>query len=584
MSSIARTFGHTNRDHCAADAENVSPGAANTKPAADETGTRSGRSSRAAQGGFIEGLKHLSRASVAKAASKGSDWLRGPSLDLRDRDANAVMQSAPRSANFLAKVKTVRLPEGMTSVPPWMKNLPKLENLDARGFAGEKMALRAPKLAKVKVPPTTQVENRTGTNKKTLVKHVIAGQTVGTSTAIGQVYRSTAKAGNSDSLNGEVSFAGRRREKIWCRHIALREIFDAQIYDAQKAHGAAKTGLALRKFLDAKRPEAQTAQATASTSPTLRKLLDAEGPDAPKAQGTTRTGPTLRELLDAERLDEQKARGATTSGLAPRADVRHSLMGTRSRMKKHIDETIETRYVEIKQCSTHNYLLSHDRWGEFISQKFADMHKPGHVSLMLESGKHVMAMFLSAKPAKGNTSDADSMEYSVRFFDPNSMGEHVRVKEVDHTKFAALGIKDFIPDAETLSYYYGSDREFRTNGPVTCVAEIPGDAFLKQAHEPLFPPQGNRSVGLYLAREDISHAAVRKHLKSIDMPAYTALVEGAKAQPRDARAAFLRSMLAVFGRFELGDAVAELERSGDLDSSNARQLLADLEDSAPNLL
>lgn len=308
MSSIARTFGHTNRDHCAADAENVSPGAANTKPAADETGTRSGRSSRAAQGGFIEGLKHLSRASVAKAASKGSDWLRGPSLDLRDRDANAVMQSAPRSANFLAKVKTVRLPEGMTSVPPWMKNLPKLENLDARGFAGEKMALRAPKLAKVKVPPTTQVENRTGTNKKTLVKHVIAGQTVGTSTAIGQVYRSTAKAGNSDSLNGEVSFAGRRREKIWCRHIALR------------------------KFLDAKRPEAQTAQATASTSPTLRKLLDAEGPDAPKAQGTTRTGPTLRELLDAERLDEQKARGATTSGLAPRADVRHSLMGTRSRM------------------------------------------------------------------------------------------------------------------------------------------------------------------------------------------------------------------------------------------------------------
>jgi hypothetical protein len=259
------------------------------------------------------------------------------------------------------------------------------------------------------------------------------------------------------------------------------------------------------------------------------------------------------------------------------------LMGTRSRMKKHIDETMETRYVEIKQCSTNNYLLSHDRWGEFISQKFADMHKPGHVSLMLESGKHVMAMSLSAKPAKGNASNADRMEYSVRFFDPNSMGEHVRVKEVDHTKFAALGIKDFIRDAETLAYYYGADREFRTNGPVTCVAEIPGDAFLKQTHEPLYSPQRNRSVGLYLTQEDVSHAAVRKHLQSIGMPAHAALVEGAKAHPRDQRAAFLQSMLPAFGPFELGDAVTELERSGELDRSDARQLLAKLEDSAPHL-
>jgi hypothetical protein len=72
-------------------------------------------------------------------------------------------------------------------------------------------------------------------------------------------------------------------------------------------------------------------------------------------------------------------------------------MGTRSRMSRHIDESVETRYHEIKRCSTENYLLSHEKWGELIANKFAHMPKPGQASLLLETNKHAMAMFLSAK-------------------------------------------------------------------------------------------------------------------------------------------------------------------------------------------
>ncbi|HVW50430.1 MAG TPA: ShET2/EspL2 family type III secretion system effector toxin [Trinickia sp.] len=494
----------------AAHPANASSGSDYGKPEADASEAIRPLDSRSAQGGFMENLRQLGRSPVAKAVSNGMQWLRGRSLDLRGHDPETILDSAPRGRRFLAKVETVRLPEGTTTVPHWMQELPKLKNVDASGFAGEKLALRAPKLAKVKVPPATLVENRANTNKKTLVKHVDAGRTVGTSTATGQVYLSKAKAGRSDSLNGEVSFAGRRGELIWCRHITLREILDAQRIDSEKAH-------------------------------------------------------------------------AISTGPARRADVRHALMGTRSRMKRHIDASIEARYHEIKQCSTENYLLSHDRWGEFITDKFAQMPKPGRVALLLETNKHAMAMFLSAKHAKGRPLGANSMEYSVRCFDPNSMSEHVRVKETDYKKFATLGVKDFIGDVETREYYYAADREFRTGGPVTCVAEIPRDAFAKRAHEPLYAPGSTRSVDLYLADEDVSQAVVRKHLKGMGMPAHAALVDATKARPRDQRAAYLQSMRPAFGHFEFEDAVNELERGGDLNSGNARQLLEDLEGSAANV-
>lgn len=517
----------------AANSATAAPASAGTKPAADERTASNPPDSRSGQGGFMEGLKQLGRAPVAKAVSKGVEWLRGPSLDLRGHDPEAIQQ-APRSARFLAKVKTVRLPEGTTSTPHWMADLPKLKKLDASGFAGEKLALQAPKLAKVKVPPATQVENRTNAKKKTLVKHVVAGETVGTSTAIGQVYLSRGKAQSAD-LNGEVAFPGRRGELIWCRHIAVREILDAQRFDARKEHGAPATGR------------------------------------------------SLRALLDAERAGEEKARRGEPTTPARRADVRHELMGTRSTMSRHIDESVETRYHEIKRCSTENYLLSHEKWGELIANKFAHMPKPGQASLLLETNKHAMAMFLSAKRVKGQPPGSNRMEYSVRFFDPNNMSEHVRVKETDLTKFATLGMKDFIRDADTRAYYYGADREFKTGGPVTSVSEIPNDAFMKQPSESLYAPGSHRSVNVYLADKDVSHAVIRKYLRSMDMPAQTALVEAAKTQPRDQRAAYLQSMRPSFGHFDFEDAVKDLERGGELDSNSARQLLADLEDSTSNL-
>jgi hypothetical protein len=519
----------------AANSATAAPASAGTKPAADERTASTPPDSRSGQGGFMEGLKQIGRAPVAKAFSKGVEWLRGPSLDLRGHDPEAIQQAAPRSARFLAKVKTVRLPEGTTSTPQWMAALPKLKKLDARGFAGEELALQAPKLTKVKAPPATQVENRTNARKKTLVKHIVAGETVGTSTAIGRVYLSKSKAESSDNLNGEVAFPGRRGELIWCRHIALREIFDAQRYDARKEHGLPATGR------------------------------------------------SLRALLDAERAGEEKARRGEPTRPARRADVRHELMGTRSRMSRHIDESVETRYHEIKRCSTENYLLSHEKWGELISNKFANMPKPGQVSLLLETNKHAMAMFLSAKRVKDQAPGSDRMEYSVRFFDPNSMSEHVRVKETDFTKFATLAMKDFIRDADTRAYYYGADREFRTGGPVTSVAEIPSDAFMRQSSEPLYAPGHPRSIKLHLADEDVSHAVIRKYLNAMSMPAHTALVEAAKTQPRDQRGAYLQSMRASFGHFDFEDAVKDLERGGELDSDSARQLLADLEDSTSAL-
>ncbi|PMS22081.1 hypothetical protein C0Z18_06065 [Trinickia dabaoshanensis] len=514
---------------------NADSGSTAATPPAEARGARSTADAGSAQGGFIQGLKQLGRAPVAKAVSKGVEWLRGPSLDLRGHDPAAIQDRAPRSARFLAKVKTVRLPEGTTSAPHWMADLPKLKSVDASGFAGEKLTLRAPKLAKVKVPPATQVENRTNASKKTLVKHVVAGETVGTSTATGQVYLSRGKTRSSDSLNGEVAFPGRRGELIWCRHIAVREILDAQRFDARKEHGVPAMGR------------------------------------------------TLRQLLDAERSDAENAHRDVPTRPVRRADVRHGLMGTRSRMSRHIDASIETRYHEIKQCSTENALLSHEKWGELIADRFARMPKPGRVSLLLETNKHAMAMFLSAKRVKGRPPGANAMEYVVGFFDPNSMSEHVRVKETDYTKFASLGMKDFIRDADTRAYYYGADREFRTGGPVTSVAEIPNDAFLKQPSEPLYTPGGHRSVNVYLADKDLSHAINRKYLGAMGMPAHTALVEAAKAQPRDRRAAYLQSMRPAFGHFDFEDAVKDLERGGDLDSDSARRLLADLEDGMSNL-
>lgn len=409
-----------------------------------------------------------------------------------------------------------------------------LKSVDASGFAGEKLTLRAPKLTKVKVPPATQVENRTNASQKTLVKHVVAGETVGTSTATGQVYLSKGKARSSDSLNGEVAFRGRRGELIWCRHIAVREILDAQRFDARKEHGVPATGR------------------------------------------------TLRELLDAERSDADQAHRGVTTRPQRRADVRHSLMGTRSRMSRHIDVSIETRYHEIKQCSIENYLLSHEKWGQLIADRFAHMPKPGRVSLLLETNKHAMAMFLSAKRVKGQPPGTDDMEYVVGFFDPNSMSEHVRVKETDYSKFATLSMKDFIRDADTRAYYYGPDREFRTGGPVTSVAAIPNDAFMKQSGEPLYAPGGHRSVNVYLADQDVSHAINRKHLRALGMPAHTALVEAAKTQPRERRADYLRSMRPAFGHFDFEDAVKDLERGGELDGDSARRLLADLENGTPS--
>lgn len=523
------------RSISAAHPANVNSGSANATSPVEELGARNPVDSRSGQGGFVEGLKQLGRAPVAKAVSKGVGWLRGPSLDLRGHDPEAIQDSAPRSARFLAKVKTVRLPQGMTSAPHWMADLPKLKSVDASGFAGEKLTLRAPKLAKVKVPPATQVENRTPANRKTLVKHVVAGETVGTSTASGQVYLSRGKARSSDSLNGEVAFPGRRGELIWCRHIAVREIMDAQRFDARKEHGVPATGR------------------------------------------------TLRQLLDAESSDAEKARRGVTTRPARRADVRHDLMGTRSRLGRHIDVSIETRYHEIKQCSTENYLLSHGKWGHLIADRFAQMPKPGRVSLLLETNKHAMAMFLSAKRAKGQPPGGTGMEYAVGFFDPNSMSEHVRVKETDYTKFATLSMQDFIRDADTRAYYYGPDREFRTGGPVTSVAEIPNDAYLKQPSEPLYAPGGHRSVNVYLSDQDVSHAIIRKYLRTMGMPAHAALIEAVKSQPRDRRAAYLQRMRPAFGHFDFEDAVKDLERGGDLDGNSARRLLADLENGTPSL-
>ena len=508
---------------------------ASARATGDERNAGGPHESQRAPGGIFDGLKQLGRAPVARAVSKGAQWMRGRSLDLREHDPGAIQGAAPRGARFLAKVETVRLPEGTTKAPDWMTDLPKLKNVDASGFAGATLALRAPKLVKVKVPPAVQVENRAPANKKTLVKHVPAGQTVGASTAIGQVYLSKAKAGNTDSLNGEVSFAGRRGELIWCRHIAVREIFDAQRFDARKEHGLPATGR------------------------------------------------TLRELLAAERSADDKADRGIATIPARRADVRHALMGTRSRMKRHIDESIEARYCEIKQCSTENALLSHEKWGDLITEKFAQMPKPGRMSLLLETNKHAMAMFLSAKRVEGQPPDAGGMEYSVRFFDPNSMSEHVRIKERDYTKFAALNVKDFIRDADTLAYYYGADREFRIGGPVTSVAEIPNDAFMKQAHEPLYASGSDRSIKVYLGDNDVSHPVIRKHLNAMGMPAHTVLVEAAKAQPRDQRAAYLQNMRPSLGHFDFEDAVKDLERAGELDSARAHQLLADLEHGTPDL-
>jgi hypothetical protein len=174
------------------------------------------------------------------------------------------------------------------------------------------------------------------------------------------------------------------------------------------------------------------------------------------------------------------------------------------------------------------------------------------------------------------------MEYSVRFFEPNSMSEDVRVKETDFTKFSTLSMKDFIRDSDTRAYYYGADREFRTAGPVTSVAEIPSDAFMKQADEPLYASGRDRSVNVYLNDEDVSHAVIRKYLGAMGMPAHTALVSAAKGQPRDQRAAYLQSMRPAFGYFDFEDAVKALEGSGELDRSSARKLLADLEDSTSN--
>jgi hypothetical protein len=504
------------------------------KPAADDRCSSRPVDSRGAHGGFMGGLKQLGRAPVAKAVSAGVQWLRGPSLDLRGHDPEVIQKSAPRGARFLAKVKNVRLPEGTSSTPHWMAEMPKLKSVDASGFAGEKLALRAPKLARVTVPPATQVENRTNAKKKLQVEHVVAGQTVGKSTAIGQVYLSRGKARGDDDLNGVVSFQGRRGELIWCRHIAIREILDAQRYDARKEHGL-----------------------------------------PPAAR-------TLRELLHAEKSGAQQADRAAATRPARRADVRHELMGTRSRMRRHIDESMEARYHEIKHCSTDNALLSHEKWGEFIADKFAQMPKPGRVSLLLETNKHAMTMFLSAKRAKGQAQGADGMEYSVRFFEPNSMSEDVRVKETDYTKFSTLSMKDFIRDSDTRAYYYGADREFRIAGPVTSVAEIPSDAFMKQADEPLYASGRDRSVNVYLNDEDVSHAVIRKHLGAMGMPAHTALVSAAKAQPRDQRAAYLQSMRPAFGYFDFEDAVKALEGGGELDRSSARKLLADLEDSTSN--
>ena len=498
----------------AAQPVNTEVGPTAAKPSADTSHTSHAPSSRNGRGAFIEGLKQLGlrRAPTTKAFSKGAQWLHGRSLDLRGHNPEDVQESPPRSSRFLAKVKTVHLPEGLTTTPHWIEGLPRLKTLNASGFAGKTLTMRAPELKNVKVPPATQVENRASTNRKTLVRHVADNQTVATSTAIGQIYRSATKARSSKGLNGEVSFAARPQELIWCRHIAVREILDAQRLDSEKLHEAA--------------------------------------PDE-----STR-----------------------------RADVRHALMGTRSRMKQHIDVSMEHRYREIKQCGTKNYLVSHDKWGRLITQKFAEMPKPGQATLLVESGKHAMAMFLSAKPAKRDAPGTESMEYSVRFFDPNRTFEHVRVKEVDPAKFAALGMKDLIRDPEDQVEYYATDDEFRVNGPVTCLTEVPQDAFLKQAHEPLYADSSHRSVNLHLGDDDVSHAVVHKHLSGIGMPTHTALVEAAKARPADERPAYLQSMRSACGYFDFEDAVKALLRDKQLDSSSAQRLLADLEDSAPKFL
>lgn len=91
-------------------------------------------------------------------------------------------------------------------------------------------------------------------------------------------------------------------------------------------------------------------------------------------------------------------------------------------------------------------------------------------------------------------------------------------------------------------------------------------------------------MNLYLGDDDVSHSIVRKHLNSIGMPTHTALVEAAKVRPLDDRPAYLRSLRSACGHFDFEDAVKELLHGKGLDERSARQLLAELEGSAPNFL
>ncbi|HEU4459754.1 MAG TPA: ShET2/EspL2 family type III secretion system effector toxin [Methylibium sp.] len=189
----------------------------------------------AGAGGPLAALTPNPRRAVAKDIT-AAHRMRVPLLDLTSRNSQAVAHLPAQIGPLLGShVQELRLPSDLPALPQWVADLPRLQRLDARGATGDVLTLARAELVEINVPPGTQVENRIAADRKTRINHVAGGQVVGTASAVGQSYLANAELGRTQvDLNGKVRFLRGTQEQIVCRHLAIRDILDAQKLDADK--------------------------------------------------------------------------------------------------------------------------------------------------------------------------------------------------------------------------------------------------------------------------------------------------------------------------------------------------------------